>query len=217
MKRAAKILCIIALIIGIIWAAVGFFGSWFGGAVVATVEEMSQNSASADATMETTVNTMLRLLGSFVVVIIAGVLGIVGAKKTPSQMKPIILGILTYISGWVLFPLNNYVAAAIYLVAGFLLVLAGLTTKSQVEDADSLQTKESAKKKKIMLTIISIGILLVVSVGGHFILNNGTEKQAKASDEIIVEEQLEQSVSTMDPKDQFELGEKYYFDDENYY
>jgi len=89
MKTAVKILCIIALIIGIIWATVGFFGSWVGGAVVSTVEDMSQDSASADSTMEKSVNFMLKFIGSFIVVIIGGVLGIVGSKKAPSQMKPI--------------------------------------------------------------------------------------------------------------------------------
>lgn len=206
MKTAAKILCIIALIVGLIWATVGFFGSWVGGAVIATGEEVFANdSVSADATMETSVNFMLKFIGSFIVVIIGGVLGIVGAKKTPSQMKPIILGILTYISGWALFPLNNYVAAAIYLVAGLLLVLAGLTTKIQVEN----QTKEDEKKKKMMLAIISIGIMLLVTVGSCFMLTSNPEKQTDNTNEITTEEQV------MSPEECFEQGEKYFFDDKN--
>ena len=56
------------------------FWSWVGGAVVSTVEDMSQDSASADSTMES-VNFMLKFIGSFIVVIIGGVLGIVGSKK----------------------------------------------------------------------------------------------------------------------------------------
>ena len=71
MKKAAKILCIIAMIIGLIWAVVGFFGTWIGGAVVGAVQETVENSESANATMEKSVSIMLRLLGSFVVVIIA--------------------------------------------------------------------------------------------------------------------------------------------------
>jgi len=212
MKTAVKILCIIALIIGIIWATVGFFGSWVGGAVVSTVEDMSQDSASADSTMEKSVNFMLKFIGSFIVVIIGGVLGIVGSKKAPSQMKPIILGILTYISGWVLFPLNNYVAAAIYLVAGLLLVLAGLTTKIQIEN----QTKEDEKKKKMMLIIISIGIMLLVTVGGCFMLKSKPEKQTDNTNETIIEEQVTQSERVMSPEYCFEQGEKYYYDDKNY-
>ena len=212
MKTAVKILCIIALIIGIIWATVGFFGSWVGGAVVSTVEDMSQDSASADSTMEKSVNFMLKFIGSFIVVIIGGVLGIVGSKKAPSQMKPIILCILTYISGWVLFPLNNYVAAAIYLVAGLLLVLAGLTTKIQIEN----QTKEDEKKKKMMLIIISIGIMLLVTVGGCFMLKSKPEKQTDNTNETIIEEQVTQSERVMSPEYCFEQGEKYYFDDKNF-
>jgi hypothetical protein len=185
MKTAAKILCIIALIIGIIWATVGFFGSWVGGAVIATGEEVFANdSVSADATMGKSVNFMLKFIGSFIVVIIGGVLGIVGSKKAPSQMKPIILGILTYISGWVLFPLNNYVAAAIYLVAGLLLVLAGLTTKIQIEN----QTKEDEKRKKMMLALISIGIMLLVTIGGCFMLTSNPKKQTDIKNETTLEE-----------------------------
>lgn len=213
MKTAVKILCIIALIIGIIWATVGFFGSWVGGAVIATGEEVFANdSVSADATMGKSVNFMLKFIGSFIVVIIGGVLGIVGSKKAPSQMKPIILGILTYISGWVLFPLNNYVAAAIYLVAGLLLVLAGLTTKIQIEN----QTKEDEKKKKMMLALISIGIMLLVTVGGCFMLKSKPEKQTDNTNETIIEEQVTQSERVMSPEYCFEQGEKYYYDDKNY-
>jgi ABC-type dipeptide/oligopeptide/nickel transport system permease component len=210
MKKAAKILCIIALIIGLIWATVGFFGSWIGGAVVATGQEfLGNDSASADAAMETSVNIMLRLLGSFVVVIIGGVLGIVGASKEPSKLKPIILGILTFICGFVLFPLSNYVAAALYLVAGLLLLLAGLTTKIENESADR-------KRKDLILALISIGIVLMVVVGGYFMLRENPEKQAKIANEVTLDDESEQSVQTMDPKDQFELGEKYYFDDKNF-
>ena len=152
MKKAAKILCIIALVIGIIWATVGFFGTWFGGAVVGGVQEAIQDSQGADATMDKSVNIMLRLLGSFVVVIIGGVLGIIGSDKKNS-LKPIILGLLTFVCGYLLFPLSNYVAAALYLVAGFLLFLAGLTTK-QVENIDD----NKLGNKKLMLSLIGIGI-----------------------------------------------------------
>ena len=133
MKKAAKILFIIGLIIGLIWATVGFFGTWFGGAVVSTVEEMSQDSISAEATANTSVNIMLRLMGSFVVVIIGGVLGIVGASKKRQKLKLLVLGFLTLISGFILFPLANYITAVIYIVAGLLLLLAGLATKQQLE------------------------------------------------------------------------------------
>lgn len=226
MKTAAKILCIIALIFGLIWATVGFFGSWVGGAVIATGEEVFANdSVSADATMGKSVNFMLKFIGSFIVVIIGGVLGIVGSKKAPSQMKPIILGILTYISGWVLFPLNNYVVAAIYLVAGLLLVLAGLTTKIPIEN----QAKEDEKRKKMMLALISIGVMLLVTIGGCFMLTSSPKKQIDNTNEttnkgqvaqservISPEEQVTQSEQVMSPEDCFEQGEKNYYDDKNY-
>ena len=116
---------------------------------------------------------MLRLLGSFVVVIIGGVLGIVGTSKEPSKLKPIILGTLTFVSGCALFPLSNYVAAALYLVAGLLLFLAGLTTK-QVG-------MTSGDRKKLMWTMISI--VLVVVMGGYFMLKDSSEKQTKTTED----------------------------------
>ena len=77
---------------------------------------------------------MTKLIGSFIVVIIAGVLGIVGSDKNPNKKKSIILGILTLICGCVLFPLANYIAAPLFIVAGFLLILAGVTTKQTQPD-----------------------------------------------------------------------------------
>jgi len=130
MKTGAKVLCIIALIIGLIWATVGFFGSWAGGAVTATVQSMTYESQRAATTINDTANLMIRLIGSFIIVIIAGVLGIVGSDKKSSKMKPIILGLLVFVCGCILFPLNNYIAAVLYLVAGFLLFLAGLVSKN---------------------------------------------------------------------------------------
>jgi TPR repeat protein len=206
MKKAAKILCIIALIFGLIWATVGFIGTWFGGAVVATVDEMSKNSQGANATMDKSVGIMLRLLGSFVVVIIGGVLGIVGSDKKNS-LKPIILGILTFICGYLLFPLSNYVAAVLYLVAGLLLFLTGWTTK-QVENID----EDKLGKKKLMLSIIGIGIALVVVAGSYFLLKDSSEKQTNISNYVAIEEQVTGSESTKSSQEMFELGEKYYFD-----
>lgn len=134
---------------------------------------MTQDSASADSTMETSVNIMLRLLGSFIVVILGGVLGIVGANKEPSKLKPIVLGFLTVICGFILFPLSNYIAAVIYLIAGLLLILAGLTTKQQVE------------KKQLISALVFMGIVLLLTICGYFMLNNDSSVK---SDEIAIEE-----------------------------
>jgi len=135
MKTAVKVLCIIALVIGLIWATVGFFSSWLGGSVSAGVSALTYDSKGAAAKVESTAMLMIRLAGSFIVVIIGGVLGIVGSDKQPAKLKPLILGVLTFTCGCFLFPLNNYIAAVLFLVAGFLLMLAGLTTKSKAKAA----------------------------------------------------------------------------------
>ncbi|HOR40964.1 MAG TPA: DUF6056 family protein [Paludibacteraceae bacterium] len=170
MKKAAKILCIIALVIGIIWAIVGFFGSWVGGAVISAGQEVfAEDSQGANSTLESSVNVMLKLIGSFVIVIIGGVLGIIGSDKKPSKVKPLIFGVLTLICGFILFPLANYVAAAIYLIAGLLLVLAGLTTKVQEENANK-------ENKKLILSGIILGVL-ILAVGGFCLLAGSNVKE----------------------------------------
>jgi len=206
MKKAAKILCIIALIIGIIWAIVGFFGVWFGGAVVGTVEEMSQNSQAADATMGKSVNVMSRLLISFVVVIIGGVLGIVGTGKESSKLKLIIFGVLTFVCGYLLFPLSNYIAAVLYLVAGLLLVLNGLTTK-RVENTDT-------KAESLVGAFISIGIVLVAVVITYFVLKESSEKETKISNEVTIEKKEENLENAPLENDNLGIWKiKYFVDD----
>jgi TPR repeat protein len=107
--------------------------------------------------------------------------------------------------------LSNYVAAVLYLVAGLLLLLAGLTVK-QVENI----SEDSLKKKKLILSMIGIGITMVVGIIVYFILKDSPEKQATISNEVTIEEQVSESEPTLSPSDMFELGEKYYFDDKNY-
>lgn len=127
MKKAAKVLVIIGLVIGLIWAVIGFFGSWFGGAVKAAVIDSSKD---VPKTIENTETTMLKMIGGFVVVIAAGVLGIVGSDKDKKRIGTILLGTLTLVGGVVLMIWSNWIAAALYIVAGFLLVLAGATLKN---------------------------------------------------------------------------------------
>ena len=178
MKKAAKILCIIAMIIGLIWAVVGFFGTWIGGAVVGAVQETVENSQGANETLEKSVGIMLRHLGSFVVVIIAGILGIVSAGKESSKFKLVIFGILTYTFGYLLFPLSNYVAAVLYLVAGLLLLWAGLRIKSD--------------EKNLLWAMVSIGVILVITIGGNYIFYDNTGKLLKP----MVENQIEEIKSS---------------------
>jgi hypothetical protein len=156
MKTAVKVLCIIALIVGLIWAVVGFFGSWVGGAVSAAGQAvLLGDSKGAASTINNSAMLMIRLIGSFIFVIIAGVLGIVGSDKEPSKMKPIILGMLVFICGIVLFPLNNYIAAVLYIISGLILFLAGLTTKM---GNVTLMTGEFTPTHKVKLLTESVGL-----------------------------------------------------------
>jgi hypothetical protein len=141
MKTVAKILSIIALAIGIIWAFVGLIGSFIGGVAVGVTQDIVGSAGvpqdligDSSTTVNTTVSIMFKLVLSFVVVIIAGILGIVGSDKQPARVKTMVLGALTFISGIGLLPLHNWVAAVLFVIAGFLLILAGAFTKVSTEN-----------------------------------------------------------------------------------
>lgn len=142
MLKASKILLIIGLVIGIIWSVVGFFGVWFGGAFVAAVQDTSVGGAKIDPggaakTLDATRSVMTSMLGGFCAVLIGGILGIVGCGPVGSKAKTMILGGLTVASGVLLVITHNWIAAALYLLAGFLVTLAGATHKPNQSDADA--------------------------------------------------------------------------------
>jgi hypothetical protein len=61
MKTAAKVLCILALVFGLIWAIAGFFGSWFGGAVSAGFRlGFMDDYAGGRSAMYDAANSMIR-------------------------------------------------------------------------------------------------------------------------------------------------------------
>lgn len=162
MKKTAKILSIIALVIGIIWAIVGFFGSWVGGAVISAGQEViAEDSQGAHSTLDSTVNVMLNLIGSLLIVVIGGVLGIIGSDKKPSKIKPLIFGILTLICGILLFPLYSYLAAFLYLVVGFLLIISALKTNIDIKN-------EAKENKGILVSGIILGVIILV-IGMFFL------------------------------------------------
>ena len=129
MKTAVKVLSIIALIIGIIWAFVGFFGSWLGGAIYAASQSVGGEIDDASKTISSTAINMIKLIFSFIIVIIAGVLGIVGSDKKPARIKSIVLGSIIMVCGASLFPLNNWIAAVLYVISGLILIISGAVTK----------------------------------------------------------------------------------------
>jgi hypothetical protein len=135
MKTAAKVLCILALVIGLIWASVGFFSNWIGGAVSAGFKAgFLDDSTGATSTLYKAANSMIGHIAGFILVILAGVLGLVGTDKNPKKGKTLILGILTFVLGILLLVLGNYIAGVLYLIAGVLLFFAGITTKENITE-----------------------------------------------------------------------------------
>ncbi len=216
MKQSAKVLCIIGLVIGIVWSAVGFFGVWFGGAVVATAEHMTQGATQADAVMDTTTDIMLKLLGSFMVVIIGGVLGIIGSSSKSSKVKLLVFGFLTVLTGFLLFPLSNYVSSVIYVIAGLLLFLSGIITKASKTDS------QKGGKQLLFVTVIIILFLVVVMVfsfpkDNSVVVQNTDNVLAPQEDTLLLEEfEAEDSVEPTESveSDNFGMWEIGYFVDD---
>jgi hypothetical protein len=65
------------------------------------------------------------LIASILVVIIAGVLGIIGPNKKPINIKEKYLSIILFICGVILFPLGNFLSAVLYIIAAILYFLDG--------------------------------------------------------------------------------------------
>ena len=125
MKSAIKILVIIACIIGIIWSLVGIFGGAFFGGIKAAFEEKQE----AEKTKEEYVNTSLRHIGSFIMVTIGLIFGIVGSGKKSKKITTIINGSLLLFCGIMAFTWLSYFAGSIYVLCGFLLIIVGLVSK----------------------------------------------------------------------------------------
>jgi len=123
MKTASKILIIIGSIIGILWSIIGFFSVWFGGAVAITLDK---NIKTEDVT-----DIMLKMIGSFIVIIIGLILGIIAANKKTKKITTIILGILLLSSGILATVWHSYATGPIYILSSLLLILAGIFQKTK--------------------------------------------------------------------------------------
>jgi hypothetical protein len=140
MKTAAKVLCILGLVFGLIWTIGGFLGSWFGGAVTAGFRlGFLDDYAGGRSAIYDAANSMIGHIIGFIIVILAGVLGIVGADKNPNKAKATVLGLLTLVFGIFLLISRNYIAGVLYPVAGILLVFAGMSTKNAAETAIKIE------------------------------------------------------------------------------
>ena len=97
---------------------------------------MVPKSIRAAKTLDATRSVMTSMLGGFCAVLIGGILCIVGCGPV-GKAKTMILGGLTVASGVLLVITHNWIAAALYLLAGFLVTLAGATHKPNQSDADA--------------------------------------------------------------------------------
>jgi energy-converting hydrogenase Eha subunit E len=130
MKGAAKTLIIIALVIGIIWAIVGFFVHPLISGMKAGFEGVEINSPEYKKMVLKSADIGFTLFKGMGILILGSILGLIGTGKKPGRIKLLILGLLTITSGIVAFMSYNWVAAILIIVAGFLLTLAGFLYKT---------------------------------------------------------------------------------------
>lgn len=117
MKTAAKVLAIIALVFGLIWSVLGFFGSGLGAALSAMAD-------SPDSVQSSTI-TMVKMVGGFFVTIIVSVLAITACDKDRKRKATQVLGFLTIVGSFALVNLASGIAGLMFLIAGILISIAG--------------------------------------------------------------------------------------------
>ncbi len=119
MKTAIKVLVIIGIIIGIIWSFLGFFGS----AIFAVIDQ------DKEAKYE---NVGVKSALALVAIILGLVFGIIASGKTAGKGTTIVMGVLLGGSGLIATILYSYVAGPIYILGGFLAIIAGLVQKQKL-------------------------------------------------------------------------------------
>jgi len=127
MKTAIKVLVIIGVIIGIIWSFVGFFGAGaFLGIEKGLTGEVSEEKQSKYE------NVGVRSAFALMAIIVGLVFGIIASVKTSGKVTMIVMGVLLGGSGIIATILYSYVAGPIYILGGFLAIIAGLVQKRKV-------------------------------------------------------------------------------------
>ncbi len=126
MKTAIKILVIIAAVIGIVWAIVGFFGVAIGGGFLAAFEESDD---AAREVVESSAMTMMKLVGTFVVIIAGLIFGVIASGKETKPVAGIVLSALLIVCGISATVWASYVSGPLYILCGILALVANATGK----------------------------------------------------------------------------------------
>jgi uncharacterized membrane protein YqhA len=159
--KPSRILCIIGLIIGLVMAMMTYSCTVAAEGLGNMTRELNKGQADftrsmaqisgiddpstdsdlnelneqLDSLSKVLVMARAALIASILVVIIAGTLGIFGPNKPPINIKEKLLGIILFISGVILLPLANYLAAVLYIIAGILYFLDGNKSEQNKEVA----------------------------------------------------------------------------------
>jgi hypothetical protein len=131
MKPAVKVLVIIAAVIGIIWAIVGFFGVAIGGGFVAAFKETKE---AAQKTVETSAVIMMKLAGSFIAIVAGLIFGIISAGQEVNRIAGIVLSALLIICGVAATMWASYVAGPLYCLCGILALIANAAAKARMAE-----------------------------------------------------------------------------------
>jgi len=148
MKAAVKILVIIAAVVGIVWAIVGFFGLAFAGGTAAAFEKSKE---TAQKIVSTTAVAMMKLVGSFIVITAGLIFGIIASGKEVNRIAGIILGALLIICGVAATLWASYAAGPLYILCGILVLAANAAEKPKAAEEkkdDSRPSKSEQWKRR---------------------------------------------------------------------
>ena len=127
MKTAIKVLVLLGVIIGIIWSFLGFFGSaFFAGMEEGLTGEIAPGKEAKY------VNVGVKSAFALVAIILGLVFGIIASGKTVGKGTTIVMGVLLGGSGIIATILYSFVAGPIYILGGFLAIIAGLVQKQKL-------------------------------------------------------------------------------------
>jgi len=128
MKTAVRILVIIAGVVGIVWAIIGFFGVAAGG----SISTVFQTADEAKQTIEQSTTTMTKLIGSLIFVVAGLIFGTMASGKESKKVTGIVLSVLLILCGIITTSLASYVTGPIYVLCGILALIANAASKRSI-------------------------------------------------------------------------------------
>ena len=126
MKTAARVLVIIAIVIGFIWGIVGFFGSAFLAGCETALAEKEEEVA-----IEEYENVGVNAAIAFFVIIAATVFGIVASREKSGKATTIVNSLILLGCGIAATALQSWIAGPLFIISAVLAFLGGVMKRKE--------------------------------------------------------------------------------------